>query len=738
MKKIAVYGKGGIGKSTVSANLTAALSDKGEKVIQIGCDPKHDSTRLLMSGKEQRTVLEYLRNTKEDERELKDIAERGYKGCICVEAGGPEPGVGCAGRGIISAFDLLEQLGMNDLELDIVTYDVLGDVVCGGFAVPLRNDYADLVYIVTSGEFMSIYAANNILRGTANYNPDRIGGIIFNSRGDDEEKERVARFSAAVSIPIITEFPRSKIFLDAERVGKTIVEAFPDSDIAKKFRELADKVIEGKRYTAKPLSEPELEKIILGRSLVREEPADVSNIRTPKTSKKKISCGSRTDREVVHGCAFAGTLCTTLSVDGLATVLHSPRDCAHYAVQMVTNAMRRSFTNGDIPIRPFARPNVRCSDMDDSDMIFGSVSSLERAVTDMIDEGNTVIAVVTSCPSGIIGEDIDGVITRIISNNPGVTIIPIMEDGNIRGDYMQGATDASVELIRALSVKGEKERSMNLVGMKTFGINTLENVRFVSEILERMGIRTNCTCIGNTDVQSIRNIPNAELCMLMTPDTIAVETMRFMNGQFGLGETENIARPGLKETELWIKEVGEHFGESEKAEGIIRDLRKEFSDRLEVPKRHLRGKRMYIVGMKRDINWLMEAAVGCGMDVVRCAVMDITDRSEMTDLENVYGIEMIPAGRTELLKGMKDRTERILDPYIPVDPETDEWLKNDLAEKRPDLVLSTYPIDASIDVRTCYLPVNPDVTPFAGPDFAVTWMRTLKTPAKEGWRKDAL
>ena len=203
MKRIAVYGKGGIGKSTISSNLTAALSEKGKRVLQIGCDPKHDSTRLLTSGKELQTVLEYLRDTEEEDRELGDIVGTGYKGCLCVESGGPEPGIGCAGRGIISAFDLIEELGINDIELDIVLYDVLGDVVCGGFAVPLRNNYADLVYVVTSGEFMAIYAANNILRGTANYDPGKIGGIIFNSRGDEEEKERVKRFSSAVGIPII-------------------------------------------------------------------------------------------------------------------------------------------------------------------------------------------------------------------------------------------------------------------------------------------------------------------------------------------------------------------------------------------------------------------------------------------------------------------------------------------------------------------------------------------------------
>ena len=203
MVRIAVYGKGGIGKSTMSSNLTAALSDNGYKVLQIGCDPKHDSTRLLLGGEVKSTILDYMKDTPPGERRLDDVVSEGYKGCLCAEAGGPEPGVGCAGRGIISSFDLLNDLGIDSIERDVTLYDVLGDVVCGGFAVPLRNEYAEVIYIVSSGEFMSIYAANNILKGICNYDPDRVGGIIFNSRGDPEEDNRIRKFSEAVDIPIV-------------------------------------------------------------------------------------------------------------------------------------------------------------------------------------------------------------------------------------------------------------------------------------------------------------------------------------------------------------------------------------------------------------------------------------------------------------------------------------------------------------------------------------------------------
>jgi nitrogenase iron protein NifH len=143
--KIAVYGKGGIGKSTISANVSAALSEKGQRVLQIGCDPKYDSTRLLLGGKIPVTVLQYIKSVLPDARRPEDIVFRGYGDVACVEAGGPEPGVGCAGRGIITTFDLLDDLGIRSSLFDITLYDVLGDVVCGGFAVPIRKEYAGAV-----------------------------------------------------------------------------------------------------------------------------------------------------------------------------------------------------------------------------------------------------------------------------------------------------------------------------------------------------------------------------------------------------------------------------------------------------------------------------------------------------------------------------------------------------------------------------------------------------------------
>src|SRR5512139_2596512 len=197
MKQIALYGKGGIGKSTTSANLSAALSGMGLDILQIGCDPKRDSTRMLMHGTFIPTVMDLVRERGDAAITLADVEFKGYNGVRCVEAGGPEPGVGCAGRGIIATFQILEKFGA--LHADVVVYDVLGDVVCGGFAMPMREGYAQEVYLVTSGELMSLYAANNICKAikrlsSRSRSRTRLAGVICNSKNMPEEEELVREF----------------------------------------------------------------------------------------------------------------------------------------------------------------------------------------------------------------------------------------------------------------------------------------------------------------------------------------------------------------------------------------------------------------------------------------------------------------------------------------------------------------------------------------------------------------
>lgn len=248
MIKIAVYGKGGIGKSTTVSNISAALAKRGLRVMQIGCDPKADSTALLLHGRKIRTALELIRE-RQDAFTLADMTEEGFGGVICAEAGGPMPGLGCAGRGIIAALEKLEQKGAYEVyRPDVVFYDVLGDVVCGGFSMPMRGGYADRVFIVTSGENMAIHAAANIAMAVDNFKSRgyaSLGGFILNRRNVKNEDEKVRELASDFDSCIVGELPWSETVQAAEELGKTVAEAFPDSEMARSYDRLADSVMKG-------------------------------------------------------------------------------------------------------------------------------------------------------------------------------------------------------------------------------------------------------------------------------------------------------------------------------------------------------------------------------------------------------------------------------------------------------------------------------------------------------------
>ncbi len=248
MIKIAIYGKGGIGKSTTVSNLAVAMVKKGLRVMQIGCDPKADSTSLLNGGRRIKTVLELIRE-KGDALELEDMVTVSDEGVFCVEAGGPVPGLGCAGRGIIAALEKLEKKGAYEkYKPDVVLYDVLGDVVCGGFSMPMHRGYAQKVFIVTSGEKMSCYAAGNIAMAIENFKGRgyaKLGGFILNRRNVENELENVQSLAKDFDTVIVGELERSGLVQECDRLGTTVMNKYPESSMARQYEKLADEIMKG-------------------------------------------------------------------------------------------------------------------------------------------------------------------------------------------------------------------------------------------------------------------------------------------------------------------------------------------------------------------------------------------------------------------------------------------------------------------------------------------------------------
>lgn len=275
-RQCAIYGKGGIGKSTTTQNLVAALAEAQQKVMIVGCDPKADSTRLMLHAKAQSTIMHLAAEAGSvGDLELEDVLRMGYGAVKCVESGGPEPGVGCAGRGVITAINFLEEEGAYDDGLDFVFYDVLGDVVCGGFAMPIRENKAQEIYIVVSGEMMAMYAADNICKGIVKYAKSgsvRLAGLICNSRNNDREAELIEALASRLGTQMIHFVPRDNVVQRAEIRRMTVIEYDPEAAQAEEYRSLARKIIDNKNLVIPtPITMDELEDLLLEFGVLKEE-----------------------------------------------------------------------------------------------------------------------------------------------------------------------------------------------------------------------------------------------------------------------------------------------------------------------------------------------------------------------------------------------------------------------------------------------------------------------------------
>lgn len=748
MKQIAVYGKGGIGKSTLSANISAALSLNNKRILQIGCDPKHDSTKLLMRGLSIPTVLDYIKTKSPLEYRKSDILFEGFGKIGCIEAGGPKPGVGCAGRGIITAFELLETLHIKD-NYDMIVYDVLGDVVCGGFAVPIRREYSDSIFIVTSGEYMSLYAANNILRGIQNYdeNRPRLLGILYNSRNVKNEDDRVYKFAEAVKLPVFARIPRDDIFARAEKANVTVLELTQNEEnpVADIFKDIAKRICEGtEHFAANPLTDDELEALILSNEGASPK-ASHSTTSSPKQEEEdtlSCSCESAGPCEVctgvsscqeestsdydapylsknvirdepLHGCAFNGAMTMSSNLKDAVTLAHSPKSCTYLSIQTISSAGRRTlFERGNI-LPSSLIPNVLSTDMSETDMVFGGSENLLSKVKSILNSKSPppAIVIVSSCPSGIIGDDIDDALSLSTERTK---IVTVKAEGNLTGDYLQGMLMAYTSLAKQIIDRNveKRKRTVNIVFEKVVARNTEMNFQRLKAFLARMNISVNCRFLCNTSYASLRDFCSAELNLLAYRDYTGKILEDFFIKEYGASFFEKQFPIGFKETSDWLLALGKRFDASDEAKSIISENEFIYQNRIKSVRPKLEGKKLMIITYNHELDWILNAALDCGMKIVKICVLNFSqDEGFRSSLPEIDGIEVVEN---------YDKDER----------------SSDIKRLKPDIILSNYEPVSEQSYITDTIPMCPDNGFFTGLEMVERWSR-LFSKSKEGeWLND--
>jgi len=717
MLQIAVYGKGGIGKSTVSANISYALTCMGKKVMQIGCDPKHDSTRALLNGREQTTVLSYIRDTPPFDRRLEDVVLDGLNGIKCVEAGGPEPGIGCAGRGILSTFDTLKRLGVDAMDIDVKVYDVLGDVVCGGFAVPLRNEYADGVYLVTSGEFMSLYAANNILKGIRNFDKGvpRVAGIIMNCRGIENEHATVERFAEAVSLPIVARIPRSRLFAEAEKKGVPLLHMFPDSDEAAELRKIAECAVtilndKTKLLDSRPLSDEQMSRIAAGVAVLPNPKGAVVDGPACKACIRKKGSERKRDK-LVASCAAAGAVYACATVRDSVTIIHGPRSCAHIMSSSRNLSEIRKGRKKKFMYDPqFMR--IECTDMDDTVSVFGGAGLLEQKIRDLILEGHKKFFVVTTCVSGIIGDNVIDVVTAMSNQHPDLYFRVVEADGNIMGDWDDGyieAADAVSDMIDR-NVKPEG-RSVNLIAERYFFRINEDKDDDAIVLLEKFGIKVNCRFMYESDMGSIVDFKRGTLNYMVNDDAMTKGVSKVLEKNIGIKIEEDLLPCGMYELKRFAERVGEEFGIQKEAAEVVRKEEEEYWAAIYELRKKLEGKKVYIESWYlHNIDWLIELVQDLRMDIVF--------------------IGLVPGREWKAEKRMRSRFEgkiEITENYWPDDTGAD------LRRYNPEILIGDSGRSGLTDVHSLNF-VRAGVGVKCVIRFAKEIADVMAAPPVEGWR----
>lgn len=720
--QIAIYGKGGIGKSTVSANLSAALGLCGQRVLQIGCDPKHDSTRLLHHGQQIPTVLNYLLDVPADMQRAQDVLLEGFAGVKCVEAGGPRPGMGCAGRGILTAFDFLEKHRVL-AEFDTIVYDVLGDVVCGGFAVPVRRQYADAVFLVTSGEAMSVYAANNILQGIKNLssNERRIAGIIYNSRGVGDEAERVEAFAEAVELPICLRIPRSPVFAEAERRAETLVERAPESGEAQLFLSLARRIAENiPLHAAKPLSEADMERFMRGdppraeavspaksRALQsKEDRADSGNF----VPAQKRALSDPFSRIPLYGCAFNGAVALAIHVKDAAILCHSSKNCVWFSSSGFSAYARRGMYTRGILYPAFVPRNFEATDINMQDAVFGGVEHARQKALALAARGAKMIIVITSCIPGLCGDDLLPLKEELRGH--GCEMILVCTDGVEAGDYNEGMTLCYRTLAREM-IRRDVEpapASINIVYEHVISSQTDRNFELLRELLDALELRINCRFLCASSTHEIHNFLAAPYCVMARSDALGEEIQSLLEEEYGCKFLPGTLPRGFAETAQWLRLLGQLYGREREAEICIESRRAVYEEAIRALKPDFQGKRVLLCLNGDGIDWIFELAQDLELEIAR-TILQGEPRDENPGWNRRFSA-----------RWSQDR----------------EAALRAARELAPDVVITNGQLAAELSDGICVISVQRDLPIgfMAGVQCARKWVKIMENSLEGGWKRD--